>query len=239
MTAATTDISFAVGPHPSLFVQSELVPKEYRDQTISSNLRGHLKQHWLRIYACLDLSYADRLALRCMCRVFNEVEKILTLDEHRYKMLTPIPSWTYFPHPNYPTLNELMNKLNEEYAALPNIVWEVPTAAGALSLGMEVRVKYIRWGRASIKDATIQKVNDDETFDVAFDDGYRPRKNVPLNEIQIPNVSHSLSFFPCFVRCFAHISSSFLLFLFWFFFFFLSSSSFFFFFLFSFHIINR
>ena len=191
MTAATTDISFAVGPHPSLFVQSELVPKEYRDQTISSNLRGHLKQHWLRIYACLDLSYADRLALRCMCRLFNEVEKILTLDEHRYKkMMTPIPKYTYFPHPNYPTLNELMNKLNEEYAALPS-GWVKCTAAGTLSVGMEVRATFVDWGTTSIKDATIQKLNENETFDIVVDeDDDVTRKNVPLNEIQIANVSH-------------------------------------------------
>ena len=96
---------------PSLFVQPELIPKENRDQTICSNVRGDLKNHWLMIYACLDLSYADRLALRCMCRVFNEVEKILTLDEHRYKMLKPMPLFAIFPHPNYSTLNDLMNKL--------------------------------------------------------------------------------------------------------------------------------
>ena len=42
---------------------------------------------------------------------------------------------------------------------------------------------------ASFKDATIQKVNDDETFDVLFDNDDETKKNVPLNEMQIQNVS--------------------------------------------------
>ena len=95
--------------------------------------------------------------------------------------------------PNYPTLNGLMDKLNEMYAALSDlIVWEESCTAvqGMLSLGTKVRAKCVDWSGTSIKDATIQKVNEDETFDVAFDDVYsQPRKNVSLNEIQIPNVS--------------------------------------------------
>ena len=40
------------------------------------------------------------------------------------------------------------------------------------------------------KDATIQKVNENERFDIVFDDGARgTKKNVPLNEIRIQNVS--------------------------------------------------
>ena len=164
------------------------------------------------IYSFAGFSFTDRLALRCMCRLFNEVEKILTLDEHRYKMLKPMPLFAIFPHPNYPTLNGLMNKLNEEYAALPNIVWEECTAPGALVVGMKVRVKYVDDEYSDDDDdddetdeefdddddATIHKVNDGETFDVVFDDVYsEPRKNVPLNEIQIQNVSHSCCFITC------------------------------------------
>jgi hypothetical protein len=81
-----------------------------------------------------------------------------------------------------------MNALNEMYAALPGIVWEVPTALETLLVvGMKVRVKY---GADECEDATIQKVNEDETFDIVFDNGhYGTRKNVPWNEIQIQNVS--------------------------------------------------
>ena len=89
-----------------------------------------------------------------------------------------------------------MNTLNEMYAALPGIVWEVPTALEALVVGMKVRAKFVGWrGGTSFKDATIQKVNEDDTFDTVVGNVYisQPRKNVPLNEIQIPNVSHSFS----------------------------------------------
>ena len=82
-----------------------------------------------------------------------------------------------------------MNKLNEMYAALPDIVWEVPTSLllETLVAGMKVRVKY---GDVSFKDATIQKVNENETFDIVFDDvSCGTKKDVPLNEIQIQNVS--------------------------------------------------
>ena len=95
-------------------------------------------------------------------------------------------------------LIRLMDQLNEMYAALSDlIVWEECTAPAPalveLVVGTKVRVKCVDWrGGTSIKDATIHKVNEDETFDIVFDDGWsEPRKNVPLNEIQIPNVSRS------------------------------------------------
>jgi len=192
---------------PSIFVQPELIPKVYRDQSICSNVRGHLDTHWLMIYSFAGFSFTDRLELRCMCRLFDEVEKIVTLNKHCYQML-PIPTYTWFPHQNYPTLNELMDRLNAEYAALPS-GWVKCTAPGALVVGMEVRVEYVD----TFKDATIQKVNEDETFDIVYDnDDYGTRKNVPLNEIQIQNVSVIvIGSKHC---CFAHNSSHLLSFLF-------------------------
>ena len=203
----TTTCEVHVGAYPSFFVQSERLPNEYKDKIGISKGSSQRMQtaHWVRIYAYLGLSYADRLDLRCMCRLFHKVEKLLTLNRHDYKnMLTPMPLFAIFPHPNYPTLNGLMNKLNEEYAALPNIVWEECTAPGALVVGMKVRVKYVDDEYSDDDDdddetdeefdddddATIHKVNDGETFDVVFDDVYsEPRKNVPLKEIKFQNVS--------------------------------------------------
>ena len=140
----------------------------------------HLIAWWSRIFSFLFLCVPDdnieRIELRSLCRLFRDA-------------LKPLPLWTSFPHPNYPTLNDLMNKLNEMYAALPDIVWEVPSAlhVETLVVGMKVRVKN---GAGECEDATIQKVNVDETFDIVFDDGhFGSRKNVPLNEIRIQNVS--------------------------------------------------
>jgi hypothetical protein len=52
---------------------------------------------------------------------------------------------------------------------------------------MKVHVKY---GADECEDATIQKGNEDETFDIVFDDvSCGTKKDVPFNEIQIQNVS--------------------------------------------------
>jgi hypothetical protein len=144
----------------------------------------HLIAWWSRIFSflCVPADDKDRIELRSLCRLFRDA-------------LKPLPRWTSFPHPNYPTLHSLMDTLNEMYAALPAVVWEVPTALEALVVGRKVRAKCVGWrGGTSFKDATIQKVNEDDTFDLVFVDVYSfPRKNVPLNEIQSPNVSHSFS----------------------------------------------
>jgi len=198
-TSTTTTSDTSAAPHPSFFVQSELIPSEYKDKigiTKGANQRVQTA-HWVVVYSFLDFSFVDRIKMRCMCRLFDKVENVLTLNEHGYEMLLPIPKWTEFPHPKYSTLNGLMDRLNGVYAALPSD-WVKCTASGTLVVGRKCRAKYVRRGNVSIKDATVQKVNedddddDDETFDIVFDfdDGeVRTRKNVPLNEIQIQNVS--------------------------------------------------
>jgi hypothetical protein len=136
------------------------------------------------------------------------VEKILTLNKHGHEMLKPLPLYASFPCRNFSSLPDLMNELNARFAALPDIVWELCAAPETLSAGMKVRVKtsavHGAFGQgafgqgafggapASFKDATIQKVNDDETFDVLFDDDDETKKNVPLNEMQIQNVSEDM-----------------------------------------------
>mgnify|MGYP006157488101 CR=1 FL=1 len=71
----------------------------------------------------------------------------------------------------------------------------------ALVVGLGIRVKYVDNEYSDddddddddedeFEDATIQKVNEDETFDIVFDeDDDETRKNVPFYEIQIQNVS--------------------------------------------------
>jgi hypothetical protein len=139
----------------------------------------HLIAWWSRIFSFYVPDEIDCIQLRSLCRLFRDA-------------LKPPPLWTTFPHPNYPTLNGLMDRLNGMHAALPDIVLQECSAPGTLlCVGMEVRAKCVDWTGTSIKDATIQKVNEDETFDIVFDGvDSEPQKNVPLNEIQIPNVSH-------------------------------------------------
>jgi hypothetical protein len=138
----------------------------------------HLIAWWSRIFSFVCVpDDKDRIELRSLCRLFRDA-------------LKPLSLWTSFPHPNYPTLDDLMNKLNEMYAALPS-GWVKCTAPGTLVVRTEVRVKFVNlWGTTWIKDATIQKVNENGTFDIVFDDGScGTKKNVPLNALQIQNVS--------------------------------------------------
>ena len=59
----------------------------------------HLIAWWSRIFSFVAPDGKVRRKLRFLCRLFRDA-------------LKPPPRWTTFPHPNYPTLNELMNKLN-------------------------------------------------------------------------------------------------------------------------------
>jgi len=56
----------------------------------------------LLIFSFLGVNEKDRIQLRSFCRVFRDA-------------LKPVPLWTSFPHPKYPTLNDLMDKLNDVY----------------------------------------------------------------------------------------------------------------------------
>ena len=123
----------------------------------------HLIAWWSRIFSFYVPDEKDRIPLRSLRRLFRGA-------------LKPPPRWTTFPHPNYPTLNELLDQLNEMHAALPDIVWEECTAPRTLllSVGREVYAKYVDDEYSDDGDDTddefdnamIRKVNDDQTFDV-------------------------------------------------------------------------
>ena len=167
---------------------------------VKESKRGDIIEHWVVIYAFLGLSFVDRLKMRSFCKLFHDVEKLLTMDRHGYKLLKPMPLRVEYPHPNFPSLNDLMKKLNEEYAALPS-VWEVPTAPEMLSVGMKCQARFVKniphtcLHRELFKDVIIKKVNKDETFDIVVDDSSCRTSvmyiacHVPLNQIRIQNVS--------------------------------------------------
>jgi len=114
---------------PSLLVQPELLPKAYWNQMGMIKRRGHLEQHWVVIYAFLDLSFADRLKMQSYCRLFHKVEKLLTLNKHHETLLKPLPLslWTSFPHPKYSKFDNLIRRLNqvrrEDPEKAPSIVF--------------------------------------------------------------------------------------------------------------------
>ena len=67
----------------------------------------HLIAWWSRIFSFYVPDDKDRLELRSLCRLFRD-------------SLKPLPLWTSFPHPNYPTLNGLMDTLNSVFKEDPN-----------------------------------------------------------------------------------------------------------------------
>jgi len=97
-----------------ILLQPELIPNEYKE--IHGITKGGrvVEANWLEIYSFLQLSYADRIKLRCSCRMLNDVEKLIS-SKPKYSPLKPIPkgSYTSFPHPNHATLRGLTNRLNE------------------------------------------------------------------------------------------------------------------------------
>ena len=66
----------------------------------------HLIAWWSRIFSFFVPNEKDRIELRFLCRLFRD-------------SLKPPPVWTSFPHPNYTTLDGLMNTLNSVYEEDP------------------------------------------------------------------------------------------------------------------------
>ena len=119
---------------PSLLVQSELISSEYKKQHGISY--EHLLQHWIRIYSFLQPSFPQRIGMRCLCRLFDAVERLTTENYSRRStlMLMPIPRWysnifvekitsgmwTTFPSVNHETLGGLVEWVNGVVEASPD-----------------------------------------------------------------------------------------------------------------------
>ena len=100
---------------PSLLVQPELISLEYKKQHGIPRRRGHLEQYWIRIYSYLQPSFPQRIGMRCLCRLFDAVERLTTENSRRSTlMLMPIPSgmWTTFLNVKHDTLEGLIKWVN-------------------------------------------------------------------------------------------------------------------------------
>ena len=97
-----------------LLLQPELIPNEYKETHGITKGSRVVEAIWLQIYSFLQPSYADRINLRCFCRMLNDVERLIT-SKPKCSPLKPIPkgSYTTFPHPKYATLRKLTNRLNK------------------------------------------------------------------------------------------------------------------------------
>ena len=78
-----------------LLLQPELIPKEYKQThgITQRSFTGGTKNLWLQIYAYLQPSCFTRLRMKCSCRLFNDVEKMITSNPN-CSPLKPIPLYT-------------------------------------------------------------------------------------------------------------------------------------------------
>ena len=78
-----------------ILLQPELIPKEYKKiQGITRrSFTGGTKNLWLRVYSYLQPNYFTRIRLKCLCRLFNDVEKMITFNPN-CSPLKPIPLYT-------------------------------------------------------------------------------------------------------------------------------------------------
>ena len=119
-TSTTNASSSSTSPTSMILLQPELIPNEYKtvhgiteESRVDNNMLT-FEDIWLNIYSFLQPSYLTRLGMKCLCRLFNDVEKKITLLP-TCSPLEPIPrgSYTSFPHPKYATLRKLTNRLNK------------------------------------------------------------------------------------------------------------------------------
>ena len=78
-----------------ILLQPELIPKEYKKihGITRRSFTGGTKNLWLQIYSYLQPSYFTRLNMKWSCRLFNDVEKMITYNPN-CSPLEPIPLYT-------------------------------------------------------------------------------------------------------------------------------------------------
>jgi len=99
---------------PSVLIQSEFVPREYKKVHGLSHSIITIP-HWLRIYSYLQPTLFQRIGFRSSCRLFNNVEKMIT-DYPNCSPLIPLPKCICmsYPHRNHSTLQSAMRRLKQE-----------------------------------------------------------------------------------------------------------------------------
>ena len=129
LTSSSLTESTSSQPDGERKEESDLYEGKYHEQTTNSDTEEvvvsaallRIVNHgyslsWFkhRVFPYLGPKQEDIIQLRSYCKLFRDALKPPTL-------------WTTFPHPNYPTLDELMNKLNrvheEDPSKAPKIVF--------------------------------------------------------------------------------------------------------------------
>ena len=96
-----------------ILLQPELIPKEYKKihGITRISFTGGTKNLWLMIYSYWQSSPRTRIELKRLCRLFRDVEKMITVNPN-CSPLKPLPRvYTSFPHPKYLSLRELFRHI--------------------------------------------------------------------------------------------------------------------------------
>jgi len=172
--AGETKTAASTSPSTMILLQPELISNAHKELHGITNreFTGGTKNLWLQIYSYLQPSYCTRIRLKCSCRLFNDVEKMITFNPN-CSPLKPIPRGSYssFPHPKYATLSKLMSRLSK----LGNDYVELK--ATDMLIGLKVYIdRHGTW--YDYEDQTITKINPDGTYNTT------ERNNVPLAELK-------------------------------------------------------
>ena len=77
-----------------ILLQPELIPNAYKKVHGITKGSRVTEDNWLHIYSYLQPSYFARIRMKCLCRLFNDIEKMITFNPN-CSPLEPIPKGSY------------------------------------------------------------------------------------------------------------------------------------------------
>jgi hypothetical protein len=127
----STETNTALATTSNMYLSTHLIVPYFITAGGEIKRPEHLIAWWSRIFSFLYVpDDKDHIELRFLCRLFRD-------------SLKPPPLWTTFPHPNYPTLNELMDNFSAVFekdpSKAPKIVYVME---GTFTNASDVRLNY-------------------------------------------------------------------------------------------------
>ena len=102
----STETSTALSTNSNMYLSTHLIVPYFINSNGEIKRPEHLIAWWSRMFSFYVPDDKDRIELRFLCRLYRD-------------SLKPPPLYTIFPTPNYPTLNGLMDTLNNMYEEDP------------------------------------------------------------------------------------------------------------------------
>ena len=103
----STETNTALTTTSNMYLSTHLIVPYFVTPNGEIKRPEHLIAWWSRIFSFYVPDDKDHIELRSLCRLFRDA-------------LKPPPLYTIFPHSNYPTLDGLVDSLNNVYQTNPN-----------------------------------------------------------------------------------------------------------------------